>query len=136
MGRKLSLCCQVNCLFNKSLTQIQLLAKNICNNILNDFASTILTYNNFYNDFPETLIWISSQTQTCQCCVCNSFHASSTAHCKKSINLKNRKVYSKQPNFQKWLQNFEVTASKFNINYPLSSMASKTAQSKILKIAF
>ena len=40
-----------------------------------------------------------------------------------------------QPNFQKWLRNFEVTASKFNIDRPLTSMASKTAHKFFLKIA-
>ena len=40
-----------------------------------------------------------------------------------------------QPNFQKWLPNFEVAASKFNIDRPLTSMASKTARANILKIA-
>ena len=40
-----------------------------------------------------------------------------------------------QPNFQKWSQNFEVAASKFNIDRPLTSMASKTALQNISKIA-
>jgi hypothetical protein len=39
------------------------------------------------------------------------------------------------PNFHKWLQNLEVAASKFNIDCPLTSMASKTARANILKIA-
>ena len=39
------------------------------------------------------------------------------------------------PNFQKWLQNFELTVSKFNIDHPLTSMASKTALPYISKIA-
>ena len=33
-----------------------------------------------------------------------------------------------------WLQNFEVAASKFNIDHPLTSMASKTALPYISKI--
>ena len=40
-----------------------------------------------------------------------------------------------QPNFQKWLQNFKVAASKFNLDRPLTSMASKMARTNILKIA-
>ena len=40
-----------------------------------------------------------------------------------------------QPNFQKWLQNFKVAASKFNINCSLTSMASKMAFPYISKIA-
>ena len=40
-----------------------------------------------------------------------------------------------QPNFQKWLQNFDFTASNFNIDCPLTSMASKTSLSYISKIA-
>ena len=40
-----------------------------------------------------------------------------------------------QPNSQKWLQNFEVTASKFNIDCPLTSMTSNTAALNILKLA-
>ena len=40
-----------------------------------------------------------------------------------------------QSNFQKWLQNFEVAASKYNLGRHLTSMASKTAQANILKIA-
>ena len=40
-----------------------------------------------------------------------------------------------QPNFQKLLQNFEVVTSKLNIEHPLTSMASKTAGPKFLKIA-
>ena len=40
-----------------------------------------------------------------------------------------------QPNFQNWLQNFEVAASKFNCNCPLTSMASEMALPYISKIA-
>ena len=40
-----------------------------------------------------------------------------------------------QPNFQKWLQNFEVAAGKFNLDRPLTSIASKMAHANILKIA-
>ena len=41
-----------------------------------------------------------------------------------------------KPNFQKWLQNFEVAEnSKFNIDRPLTSMASKTALPYISKLA-
>ena len=40
-----------------------------------------------------------------------------------------------QPNFQKWLQNFDFAASNFFIDPPLTSMASKTALHYISKIA-
>jgi hypothetical protein len=39
-----------------------------------------------------------------------------------------------QPNFQKRLPNFEFAASKFNINCPLTSLASKMTHTNILKI--
>ena len=39
-----------------------------------------------------------------------------------------------QPIFKKWLQNFEVTASKFDIDIPLTSIVSKMATPNILKI--
>ena len=38
-----------------------------------------------------------------------------------------------QPNFQSYLKNIEVAASKFNIERPLPSMASQTALPNILK---
>ena len=40
-----------------------------------------------------------------------------------------------QPNSQKWSQHFEVATSKLNIDHPLTSMPSKTAQQNISKIA-
>ena len=38
-----------------------------------------------------------------------------------------------QPNFQEWLQNFKVAASKFNIHHPLTSMATKMARKNFEK---
>jgi hypothetical protein len=56
-----------------------------------------------------------------------------------AVNLKNFVTICHRevclPNFQIWLQNFEAVTSKFNIERPSTSMASKTARPKILKIA-
>jgi hypothetical protein len=40
-----------------------------------------------------------------------------------------------ETNFQSYLKNFEVTVSIFNLEHPLTSMASKTALPNILKVA-
>ena len=40
-----------------------------------------------------------------------------------------------RPNSQKWSQNFEVTASEFNVDNTLPSIVSKMARANILKIA-
>jgi hypothetical protein len=37
-------------------------------------------------------------------------------------------------NFRSYLKNFEVAASKFNLEHPLTSMASKTALLNMLKV--
>ena len=64
--------------------------------------------------------WLTFSAHTINC-VCHSIRSMF-----RVLGMYN---FGWQPNFQKWLQNFEVVTSKFNIESPLTS----TTQPKLLK---